>query len=328
MAYLLFLLTGWMLFMRGTVAQATRQAMESCLFVLVPTLFPCMVLCLCLLRYVDAPPKFLKKLWRYLGLPDGSFYPFWLGLLGGYPTGARLLADMKSKNRISKAQARAALGFCVNPSISFVLGFWDSLGWVFYLCLFMCDLMLGMVLCRAEEESFALKNLPHFGTILSESIFSATQSMLAVLGSTVFFSAVRACLGAHPRLYGMDITSELLELGAGGEKQMLLAAMLTAFGGLSVFMQVRVLCDFAGVGFLLCAGIKGAGVMLLMLLAQKKGTACAAAFGGFIIIILAALKQRAVWRRWSCCKDTGCDPIHHSKQEPFRRQTQAPRFHT
>lgn len=328
MLYLLFLMTGWMLFMRGAVTHAAKKALEDCLFVLVPTLFPCMVLCLCMLRYVDAPPKCMRRLWRLLGLPEGSFYPFILGILGGYPTGARLLSDMRGKKQISEKQARASLMFCVNPSISFVLAFFDHNGALFYLCLILCDFILGILFCRREEAPRRTEQKPPLGAVFSESIFGATQSMLAVIGTTVFFSAVKACFGERIRLYGLDISSELLALGALGEENMLLAAWLFAFGGLSVAMQVFVLCDFADMGFLLLSGIKGVAAAMLMLLAQKKGAAFAATFGFIIIVIFAALKQWVARERWCKSKDRGFCLKHRSTQAPFRRQKPAPRFRT
>ena len=55
------------------------------------------------------------------GLSPGGAYVFLLGLLTGYPMGAKLTADLYYAGKISRQEAEYLLTFCNNPSPAFLI---------------------------------------------------------------------------------------------------------------------------------------------------------------------------------------------------------------
>ena len=84
-----------------------------------------MVSCNILLRLGTAEnlSRFLRPFTKVLfGLEGVSAFPFFLGILSGYPTGAKLTAQLYKKNLISKEDAQHLLTFSNNPGPLFLIG--------------------------------------------------------------------------------------------------------------------------------------------------------------------------------------------------------------
>ncbi len=87
---------------------AARDGMKLWLNTLFPTLLPFLILTGILL-HTKGIEKFLSPLsffWeKLLGLTPCGAYVFLLGILCGYPMGAKLTSDLYQKNKISKKEA-------------------------------------------------------------------------------------------------------------------------------------------------------------------------------------------------------------------------------
>lgn len=308
-------LTGLLFLCRENVQAAVITATENCLYILVPAIFPSLVLCLCLIRATEKPPKLFLKIFRLLGLPDGTVLPFLLGLSGGYCTGAKLIHVMWEKGRLSPKQARAALCFCVNPGYGFIAGVLKDDGNRIYPILILSSLIVGVMFCRKEIAVFDEEDIPNLGVLFKDALTDGISAMAGVIGSVLLFSALSACVPQSVSIFGLDVTSEMFRI----RHRLPVAAFLAAFGGLNVFLQVRVLCPIASVFFVLGMFVKGGLAFLLVFLAQKKGAAVAATLGLVLFMTVTAVRRAVRQRGWHD-NGTKYGRAYHSKPDTFRLQ--------
>lgn len=121
---ILLMLTALILFPSQSV-QAARDGVELCLNVILPSLFPFFVLStmaveLGLIRALGrlAEP-FMAPLFRVNGACAGAFL---LGIVGGYPVGARTAIALYESGQCSRAEAERLMSFCNNSGPAFILG--------------------------------------------------------------------------------------------------------------------------------------------------------------------------------------------------------------
>ena len=103
------------------VSAAVTDSLGLCANVLLPTLFPFFVLS-SLLTECRFPARARGLMPRLLGLPNSMTPAVVLGAVGGYPVGARTVAQLYVQGRCSKEQAVQALAFCNNAGPAFVIG--------------------------------------------------------------------------------------------------------------------------------------------------------------------------------------------------------------
>ena len=102
---------------------AAVEAVELCLYTLVPSLFPIMFLSSSLLNLLATTHiPILDRICRICKAPSGSENILLAGLLGGYPVGAKLIAESYMQGSIQKEDAQRLLGFCNNAGPAFIFG--------------------------------------------------------------------------------------------------------------------------------------------------------------------------------------------------------------
>lgn len=118
------LLLSLVLFPQESVS-AARDGVELCLNVILPSLFPFFVLStLCVeLGLLHGLGRLLERvmypLFRVGGACSAAFL---LGIVGGYPVGARTAIELYQKGQCSKTEAERLLSFCNNSGPAFILG--------------------------------------------------------------------------------------------------------------------------------------------------------------------------------------------------------------
>ena len=109
----------------GQAVEAARSGWELCCSVIIPSLFPFFVLSsLCvelgLVRYLSLA---MQRIMQPLFGVSGACAPaFALGIIGGYPVGARTAISLYEKRYITKFEAEHLLAFCNNCGPAFILG--------------------------------------------------------------------------------------------------------------------------------------------------------------------------------------------------------------
>lgn len=236
---------------------ALRAGLYLCAHTVIPSLFPFMVLSSLLVHL--APPRGLPggRLFEALfRIPGVGLFALFIGALCGFPLGARTAADLFAAGHLSKREAERLAALSNNTGPAFcVAGVGVSLfgahfvGWLLYAVQLFSGLFIGFLLARREKrkpfdekrgEAIAPPPLS-----LSESIYSASLTLLSVSGTILFFSA----LCALPKLFlpptAFALFSSFLEIGnataaAGSLPPSIgipIAAFAISFSGLSVHLQ-------------------------------------------------------------------------------------------
>ena len=104
---------------------AARDGMQLCLNVIIPSLFPFFVLSTLavdmgmITSLGRLAGKIMVPLFRVNGSCAGAFL---LGILGGYPVGARTAISLYESGSCTKPEAERLLSFCNNSGPAFILG--------------------------------------------------------------------------------------------------------------------------------------------------------------------------------------------------------------
>ena len=105
-------------------AEGAKNGIGYCLDILIPSLFPFMVLAVFVVKcglagklgnLLERPVRFLFK------LPGSAAAAILMSMVGGYPVGARSIAALHAAGELDDAQASRMLCFCVNAGPAFVI---------------------------------------------------------------------------------------------------------------------------------------------------------------------------------------------------------------
>ena len=247
-------------------AEGARQALGVCAAALVPSLLPFFALAGLLSELGLAAllgglcGGVIGRLFRVS--PAGA-QAFLLGLTGGYPLGAALVADLRRSGRVSRGEAERLLAFCNNSGPAFILGAAGGVfrspaaGLLLYATHVLAAVTVG-VLFRAKAAPAATLPAapappevpaPAFSRALTAAVSRAVRSTVSVCGYVVLFGALLGLaaprLAALPPLPGA-LARGFLELGGGiaalagltpAPLTLAAAALLLGWGGLSVHCQ-------------------------------------------------------------------------------------------
>lgn len=252
---------------------ASREGMKLWLETLLPTLLPFLILT-GFLVHTDGIPKILRPFSGFFrlvfGLSPYGGYVLLLGLLCGYPMGAKLAADLYSRGKLSKREAEYLLTFSNNPSPAFLTAYLGES------CLdgktgtgkIIGILLLSDLLCMAffrfavyhnktatENFSADLKketsSASSGGAILDVSIMNGFETMTRLGGYLLLFSILSACIshywcfapwGKYLLLGITEITTGLHALTASGFSygvRFLCSMIIASFGGLCIMAQTK-----------------------------------------------------------------------------------------
>ena len=256
-------------------ADGARAGLSLCAKTLIPALFPFMAVSNLLLR-LGAPQWLGKKLspltQKLFGVGGAGSAAFILGVTGGYPLGANTVAELYRGGALQKSEAERLLAFCDNSGPAFIVsavgaaGFGDvRAGFFLYGIHVLAAALTGILLRngteKAEAGASAVRSMP-FSAAFTDSVRSATATMVTVCGFAVFFNVIVGILDADGWLFLLSggisarfgtelhwsraLLAGFLELGTGAgamqglaptAQNLALAAFLLGWGGLSVHAQ-------------------------------------------------------------------------------------------
>jgi len=185
---------------------ASAESIHLWLTKVFPSLFPFLAACGILL-HIGAAERMGRLLQPFMkplfGLSGIAAFPFFLGILSGYPTGAKITAQLYKNKLISIDEAQQILTFSNNPGPLFLIGtigagffgmpFW---GYPLLFCSFLGAVTTG-ILCRfcrkkPSENSYTYpvpsSNLP-LTEALYISIADAVNTILLIGGYLILFGA-------------------------------------------------------------------------------------------------------------------------------------------
>ena len=240
---------------------AARDGVTLCLNVILPSLFPFFVLStLCVeLGLIRSAGRLLERimypLFRVNGACSGAFL---LGIVGGYPVGARTAIELYEKGQCTRAEAERMLSFCNNSGPAFILGvvgagiFSSSrAGLWLYGAHVAASVLVGLIF-RFYKRSVSTSEpnvspaeirTVSFSQAFTGSVRSAVSSTLSICGFVIFFTVLIRLLFYTGVISGAaGILTKLL--GVFGMRQDWAESLLT--GWIEMTSGVWSLRDVAG----------------------------------------------------------------------------------
>lgn len=269
-----------LLFTPGEGLKGAREGLNLCASIVIPSLFPFLVVCALVVNTGLAQRigfLFEPVTRKVFKLPGSAAAVLMMGIIGGYPIGAKATAALKKRGALSEEEGNRLLSFCINSSPAFIIGAVGTgmlhsadAGMLLYAAHICASLLLGIVLGFFHRSSGkktprqAVKNRP-----VSESfVYSVTdsaQSMLYICAFVVLFCALTFILNAAGFLGGaaeflskvfpalpdsadffnkaiiglLEVTNGCAAASSGGGlAALLLISAMLSWSGLSVHFQI------------------------------------------------------------------------------------------
>ena len=244
-------------------SSGVRKGLYACSNIIIPSLFPFMVAS-SLAAYGDLPESVkklisfpMKKLFK---LPEECFTAVILGLIGGYPVGAKTAGALYSSGKISSSQAKRLILFCVNSGAGFAINAIGSgilssrqSGKLIFISGCIASVITGVIAsCVHSKEALTLpihEKETSFSASVVDSVVSGATGILYVCGFVCIFSGISEIilsLNINENIKSAIIC--LIEVTCGCSvyaKKLSLPAIsaITSFGGLCVHLQIFALSD-------------------------------------------------------------------------------------
>lgn len=243
-------------------AQSVKKGIALCGNVVIPSLFLFLVLANFWLESGLSAliGKGLSPLTRYIfRLPSECGSVILMSLVGGFPVGISMTAQLLKLGRITQNEAERLSMFAFNAGPAFVifavgLSMLKSLraGVLLYTSAVLSALTLGFFTGFFKEKAatfqqkipkMTVSTLP-FSSAMTASVSRASHSMLSICAWVILFYTVTACLNTLPLPLGCKLFLNcILEVTVGlkaavGHFPLPVLAAILSFGGLSVHCQV------------------------------------------------------------------------------------------
>ena len=279
----------WFLADAAGVRGAMEEALSLCAHSVVPALFPFLVASSLLLDLgfgeLAAPwlAGLMEPLFRVDGVGSSALL---LGLIGGYPIGAKAAADLYRGGFLSRSETERLLTFCNNSNPVFLIsvrgvGVFGSIraGVWLWLIHLLSALLTGLLFRRwgAEQQRQELSRCPAFQAVSFSAAFvgavrESLGGMLSVCAFVTFFYVLArplASLGGWlgPALVGATELFSLTPLLDAGRGSFILASAMAGWGGLSVLCQTAAVLEGSGLRLRGCAAGKAVQALLAGVLA-------------------------------------------------------------
>ena len=263
----------WFLADAAQVRAAAGEGLALCGRSVIPALFPFMAASTMLvsLGFGQGVSPRLAGLMSLYRLPGSAGSALLLGLVGGYPIGARTAAELHKKGLLTAGEAERLLGFCNNSNPVFlisVLGggvFGNPRTGVFLWLVHVLSALLTGCFFRGRRESIGHREVPRLSpcqeSTLSaafvEGIRSACGNMVSVCGFVIFFYVLASPLAnlggiLGPGLVGFLELFSLTPLLAGDRLSFILASACAGWGGVSILCQTAAVLEGSGLGLWNC----------------------------------------------------------------------------
>ena len=176
-------------------------------------------------------PKLIGKVFQKImkplfNVPGIGAYALFMGIISGYPIGAKIVTDLRNKNLCTKEEGERLLTFTNNSGPLFILGtigitlFGDtSIGLLLLITHLLSCFTVALIFrfWKIKNRNESIDNLNIYsdvisfkdlGKILSTSIVNSIRSIILIGGFVVFFSVVISILN---KIYFFKIFYDILK---------------------------------------------------------------------------------------------------------------------
>lgn len=217
---LFFLFPIFLLIFSSKNIPAIKSSLSLWATSVIPSLFPFFVATELLLHtnILNYLEKFFSKIMKPVFNINGkSSFAFLMGILSGYPIGAKIACEFRNQNICTKSECERLLSFTNNSGPLFIIGtvgismFGNTLiGILLFITHFLSSVTVGFLFrfwkSNDNLKSSNSKNMystkkvnttfSNFGEILAESIKSATSTILMIGGFIVIFTCIISILNS------------------------------------------------------------------------------------------------------------------------------------
>lgn len=253
------------LFNKTLIIDTISFSLDTWVNNLIPSMFPFFIISDILISYqiINYIPKVIKKYFSLIfNVGEEELSIFFLSLLSGFPSNARITRNLYQENLISRESASHALTFTHFANPLFVL---STVGVIFlnnelYGYIILISHYLGNIIIGILSRKLATNNninykpninkSQRFSNILIKAIKSSIDTLLLILGTLTCFlilsSLIINKLNIDP--YTSSLIKGILEMTMGLKSisllelsdiyKVVISTMFISFGGLAVHMQV------------------------------------------------------------------------------------------
>ena len=188
------------LFFSDEISHATTSGLKLCAEVIIPSVFPFIIIADLLLYFVDfgrlrLTGYLFEKIFK---ISKNALPAFALGILCGFPLGVRCAAELYLSGSITKEEAERLIGFCNNTGPAFLIsGVGAGLrgnavdGIILYLCMLISALLVGFIFSLGKRlDTRSYENPPLRSFSLVRSISQAGVNTLTVCSFLTFFASI------------------------------------------------------------------------------------------------------------------------------------------
>ena len=252
---------------------ASRDGLGLWLNALIPTLLPFLILTGFLIRTgtADKLTAPARSFWKIcIGITPFGAYALILGLLCGYPMGAKITSDMYRHGKIGKREAEYLLTFTNHASPAFISTYLvhiclndqadrENVYLILFLSAFLTMLFFRFIIFKNHtvEEKNGLKpkmepsKACSLGTLLDTSIMNGFETIARLGGYILLFSILSALVRHYWKsgapalcllLGTLELTTGLHFLSQAALPfgvTYILAMAMTSFGGLCILAQTK-----------------------------------------------------------------------------------------
>lgn len=271
-----------------TVMKSANDSLDTCINILMPTLFPFFVLSKMFVGYggSELAGKLFKSVMKPLfGISSQGATPFIMGITCGYPVGAKTAADMQKQALISKKEAENLICFSNNSGPLFIIGavgvgFLSSskMGIFLYITHILSAITIGILLKyslpketnthKKRQCSKKAKN------IFINSVEESVSSVLNVFAYVIFFAIILGIISDTGMIdtftkllsvFGIDksisasVICSLIEMTSGIKMlntsnavfstKLIIISFMLGWSGVSIHLQTKSICGSIGLSF-------------------------------------------------------------------------------
>ena len=263
--FLCFLLMLLFIIQSKEICDAFYEAGIFCAKRIIPTLFPFLLLCGILINSggLDTLSSLSKPLFKKMKLNPYLSTPYVLGLICGFPIGAKATKQLYTENKISKAEADIVLSGvnCASPSFVIctvgagMLGN-QKTGLCIWAITVVISIMLSLIIMPKRTDNVIIADYNEkefdFGSVFIASLKSAAVSVIIISFIVAFFYVLSTVADKYLSEVQLSSTAKavlysLIEITSGckyatenvSQYKESLCAFAVGFGGLSVFSQIK-----------------------------------------------------------------------------------------
>ncbi len=237
-----------------TALQAAASGIDLCIRSVIPSLFPFFMLSSLLTgSLMGTSTRWMRRVGKWLGIPEGAESIFLAGLIGGYPLGAVSISQARGDGQLSPRDSRRMMAFCSNAGPAFIFGIAGSMfskPWISWL-LWSFLIFSAVATAKLLPGRPGKPACPSRGSLNpAAALKSALYAMASVCGWVILFRILTGFLArwflwllpgwGQVLIVGvLELSNGCLTLGSVSNEgiRLILCAFFLAFGGLCVTMQ-------------------------------------------------------------------------------------------